>query len=774
VLPAITHFDKTARLQTVSDKNTFFYQVCHSLASLKGVPPVIVNTSFNVAGQPIVETPEDAIVAFLSTDMDILCMDCYWITKRRQTDIPYADYVRDLPHVELPAGLPANQPSVDGLMRRLHEALVWQEMDNCPWDEAELRELSARGGKYLTGSELFSGAALSLPEQFIFLINPLGKTPVLSRWGKHVASLSFDELRILSTLTEANSDKLDKMRKQLRYAPRVWNATLSRLNAFVNASRQYTDHPPNQETVGDRELPYAVNKTLEPFGDPDFRLCDGLEPFYRLLKDNDYTESTICKLLRVECLQNIEVHHLAYYDRFTLAEGPLEDLIRLFLLRKKMPQHRAHNLFGNVYGLLTAIGLLKEQGDTVSSLVDIYCVEDLYIATDHRYMVYPDDHADQEQPVMYIGLDSHGLKNVMPRQPITRALDLCSGSGVQALTASLFVSHVIAMDINLRALRFSRFNAQLNGIENVEFRQGDVCNLSDSLDEFDLILANPPFVPAPTQSLRYRDGGAHGEDILRYIVAEAESHLVGDGILCVVSDLVNVNDYHAKLRQWWRGAAKCMVLMTADRNEIQFALPHCQRPFDQSYREFYDELAEWVSHFRAAELQAVNFGFILLQKKNSGDFAYFSKVIHTPTSPIYAEIWPHFDRLGDLMSVPVSAVLRLHPAVRLRCDISPGGNKRYAVTSEHQYFSEYEVPARIYQLLCLMLEEELTLSSIAEQDREILNVLHEKGIVTTSYQYANVLNTALDRGKLARIKKARIKEHATRTTPTCLSSYLKQ
>src|SRR5262249_19617139 len=148
----------------------------------------------------------------------------------------------------------------------------------------------------LTGSQLFSGAALSLPEQFIFLIDPLGKTPVLSRWGKHVASLSFDELRILSTLTEANSDKLDKMRKQLRCAPRVWNATLSRLKAFVNASRQDADHPPNQETVGDRELPYAVNKTFEPFGDPDFRLCDGLEPFYRLLKDNDYTESTICTL----------------------------------------------------------------------------------------------------------------------------------------------------------------------------------------------------------------------------------------------------------------------------------------------------------------------------------------------------------------------------------------------------------------------------------------------------------------------------------------------
>jgi carbamoyltransferase len=531
---------------------------------------------------------------------------------------------------------------------------------------------------------------------------------------------------------------------------------------------------PNQEVVSDSEWPYAVNKTLEPFGDPDFQLCDGLESFYRLLKAHDYTESTICKLLRVECLQKIEVHQLTYYDRFTLAEGPLEDLIRLFLLRKKMPQHRARKLFGHVYGLLTAIGLLMEQGDTVSSWVDIYCAEELYIATDHRYMVYPDDHVDQEQPVMYIGLDSHGLKNVMPRQPVARALDLCTGSGVQALTASLFASHVIAIDINPRALRFARFNAQLNGIGNVEFRQGDVCHLSASLDEFDLILANPPFVPAPTQSLRYRDGGARGEDILRCIVEEAESHLREDGILCIVSDLINVNDYRATLQQWWRGAAKCMVLMTADRNDIQFCLPHCQRPFDQSYREFCDELTAWVSHFRAAALQAVNFGFILLQKKNSGDFAYFSKVIHTPTSPIYTEIWPHFDRLGDLMSVPASAVLRLHPAVKLRSDISSGGDRRYAVTSEHQYFSEYEVPARVYRLLYRMLKEDLTLSSIAEQDREIVNVLYEKGIITIANLCGNVLNMTRDRGKSARIKKASIREHATNTTPTCLSSYLKQ
>ena len=74
LLPAITHADGTARVQTVSrSQNPLYYALIEEFGKLTGVP-VLVNTSFNVAGEPIVCTPEEAFNSFAHTDMDYLVM----------------------------------------------------------------------------------------------------------------------------------------------------------------------------------------------------------------------------------------------------------------------------------------------------------------------------------------------------------------------------------------------------------------------------------------------------------------------------------------------------------------------------------------------------------------------------------------------------------------------------------------------------------------------------------------------------------------------------
>jgi carbamoyltransferase len=76
-LPAITHVDGTARLQTVTaEENGLYYQVIKEYFGLTGIP-VIVNTSFNVRGEPIVCTPAEAYNCFSHTDMDALVMGPY-------------------------------------------------------------------------------------------------------------------------------------------------------------------------------------------------------------------------------------------------------------------------------------------------------------------------------------------------------------------------------------------------------------------------------------------------------------------------------------------------------------------------------------------------------------------------------------------------------------------------------------------------------------------------------------------------------------------------
>ena len=76
-VPAITHVDYSARVQTVDEeRNPRFYRLLKAFHALTGCP-VLVNTSFNVRGEPIVCTPQDAYRCFLATDMDVLVLeDC--------------------------------------------------------------------------------------------------------------------------------------------------------------------------------------------------------------------------------------------------------------------------------------------------------------------------------------------------------------------------------------------------------------------------------------------------------------------------------------------------------------------------------------------------------------------------------------------------------------------------------------------------------------------------------------------------------------------------
>ena len=81
VIPSITHVDGTARVQTLTKKdNGKFYDLVKAFKGITGIP-VILNTSFNDANEPIVETPEDTMLCFLKTDMDYLVLGDYLVNK---------------------------------------------------------------------------------------------------------------------------------------------------------------------------------------------------------------------------------------------------------------------------------------------------------------------------------------------------------------------------------------------------------------------------------------------------------------------------------------------------------------------------------------------------------------------------------------------------------------------------------------------------------------------------------------------------------------------
>jgi carbamoyltransferase len=83
-VPAVTHVDYSARVQTVDQaRHGRFYRLMRQFYERTGCP-VIVNTSFNIRGEPIVCTPEDAFRCFMATDMDCLVLENCLLLKSEQ------------------------------------------------------------------------------------------------------------------------------------------------------------------------------------------------------------------------------------------------------------------------------------------------------------------------------------------------------------------------------------------------------------------------------------------------------------------------------------------------------------------------------------------------------------------------------------------------------------------------------------------------------------------------------------------------------------------
>jgi carbamoyltransferase len=83
-IPAITHVDFSCRVQTVKrEDNPLYYDMINAFSKNTGCP-VIINTSFNVRGEPLVCSPEDAFRCFMRTEMDYLVMENFLLDKREQ------------------------------------------------------------------------------------------------------------------------------------------------------------------------------------------------------------------------------------------------------------------------------------------------------------------------------------------------------------------------------------------------------------------------------------------------------------------------------------------------------------------------------------------------------------------------------------------------------------------------------------------------------------------------------------------------------------------
>jgi methylase of polypeptide subunit release factors len=211
-----------------------------------------------------------------------------------------------------------------------------------------------------------------------------------------------------------------------------------------------------------------------------------------------------------------------------LPDTQLASVVRAVLLQLPVPRPALVEALGeDAVQALSLIGIGETRDDgTVALRGRILPVGDLLMASDD----FPSAEFGEEEPdyVAAFTPTSQILDALTPRRRVRRALDVGTGSGVQALFAARHADEVVATDLNERALAFVELNAALNGFTNIETRAG---SLFDPVagQRFDLITCNAPYVVSPERRWLYRDSGFNADEVSEQVVGAAAAHLELDG-----------------------------------------------------------------------------------------------------------------------------------------------------------------------------------------------------------------------------------------------------
>ena len=218
-----------------------------------------------------------------------------------------------------------------------------------------------------------------------------------------------------------------------------------------------------------------------------------------------------------------------------------------------------------------------------------------------------------------------------PRRDVARALDVGTGCGTHALLAARHAGHVVATDINPRALRFTALNASLNEIANVETREGSF--LEPVLGErFDLIVANPPYVISPDSDFLYRDCSVDGDGLCRMLLAALPEHLEEGGFATLQG-----NWLHDASSPWWSaieeglrdGGCDGYVLRGRSQDPLAYAVGWLSRPEPGDPDGGAERIRRWRESYRAAAIEAITTAVVILRRRE-GDNWFFAVTEQSP------------------------------------------------------------------------------------------------------------------------------------------------
>jgi hypothetical protein len=332
-----------------------------------------------------------------------------------------------------------------------------------------------------------------------------------------------------------------------------------------------------------------------------------------------YEEAAVCERLGIGSIVAVEPLHVPLYLRRLEPPDPQGALIRLFLLQREVSAVELRAAFSaEDVGLLVELGLAEGRGEMLAPLIDLYPYGEDWLATDRSDRAGEGSACGPVDAVMPLNMSSHTLAQIVLPVRVESVLDVGTGCGVHAIRAARRAVRVVATDLNPRALRFAAFNAALNGVTNIEFREGDLWDPVRG-ERFDQIVANPAFSLSGETEFLFRDGGARGDRMTRALLAGAVEHLREGGVAQVIGEFPTIGG--RGFEEWveeWVGDAPCdrLLLRFGAMEPLEYGVAYAHQAFEQRPAEYEAKLGARLKDFAALGIQDVVLGAVLLRSWN--------------------------------------------------------------------------------------------------------------------------------------------------------------
>jgi len=332
------------------------------------------------------------------------------------------------------------------------------------------------------------------------------------------------------------------------------------------------------------------------------------------LRRAGYSEDAIQGLLGEDAYSSERADTPAEERR--LPDTPLATLVRLLFLQLPVSAEEAEAALGRDGVDALEVTGLAQVGDRIAPRARILPIGKVLLASDGFSR-------DGDDPADYVATytpTARVLDSLTPRPRVDRAVDVGTGSGIHALLAAQHARHVIATDVNPRAIAYTELNAALNGLRNIECRQG---SLFDPVagEKFDLITCNAPYVVSPERRWVYRDSEFSEDEVSERVILAAAEHLTEGGYAAMLVSWLAFDENNPDERVLaWAEASGCesWILSTMNSDPLTHAAEWNSHLVGEALGEALDE---WSQYFDSLGVQLVSEGAVVLHKRPDGSHA---------------------------------------------------------------------------------------------------------------------------------------------------------